>query len=236
MTKKAYPLICSNPDCGRTFFDHRRKLKYCSPKCSKARNGLRSFARVTLPNSRHRRANRVRDAFGCHSKREWLDKLRASGFLCFYCGKELVGRNATRDHFIPLSKGGSDSISNIVPACRRCNCKKGTLTGQEFLAQILQREQGFSPDHMPAEFLSVYDPHATTTSKCNFKITKTRSSNRGVENVDNFYRRAPSHSKVTSTPEGNLLNPYIAQLDEKPEFPENPEKSATSTSFKQVTS
>ncbi|WP_397368836.1 HNH endonuclease [Paenibacillus anseongensis] len=56
---------------------------------------------------------------------------------CFYCGEKMT-KNAglkqrTRDHLIPLSRGVSDYIENIVPACRSCNSFKGTKTVDEFL-------------------------------------------------------------------------------------------------------
>lgn len=43
---------------------------------------------------------------------------------CAYCGKKQ--KSLTQDHIIPLSKGGSHTMSNIVPACRSCNSKKRT--------------------------------------------------------------------------------------------------------------
>lgn len=42
---------------------------------------------------------------------------------CIYCGTE---EDTTFDHLIPLSKGGPDTISNQVPACRSCNSSKGS--------------------------------------------------------------------------------------------------------------
>jgi 5-methylcytosine-specific restriction endonuclease McrA len=40
---------------------------------------------------------------------------------CAYCGKST---KLTIDHFIPISLGGSDCLSNILPACWGCNASK----------------------------------------------------------------------------------------------------------------
>lgn len=45
---------------------------------------------------------------------------------CAYCNKKLRWRLVTEDHVIPISKGGTDYIENIVPACKSCNSKKGS--------------------------------------------------------------------------------------------------------------
>jgi len=49
---------------------------------------------------------------------------RRDRHTCMYCLAELGGRHLTRDHVIPLSKGGRDCWSNVVTACRACNQKK----------------------------------------------------------------------------------------------------------------
>ena len=41
---------------------------------------------------------------------------------CAYCGKRQ--KRLTKDHIIPVSKGGAHTIENIVPACKSCNSKK----------------------------------------------------------------------------------------------------------------
>ncbi|MBI4216646.1 MAG: HNH endonuclease [Chloroflexi bacterium] len=60
---------------------------------------------------------------------------------CFHCGKKLSfnaygrvdGRGSWEiDHSNPLSRGGTDNLSNLVPSCLACNRSKGGLTSTEF--------------------------------------------------------------------------------------------------------
>jgi 5-methylcytosine-specific restriction endonuclease McrA len=44
--------------------------------------------------------------------------------LCAYCGLRFQLRDLSRDHVIPVSRGGRDIWTNSVTACRRCNTKK----------------------------------------------------------------------------------------------------------------
>jgi 5-methylcytosine-specific restriction endonuclease McrA len=44
--------------------------------------------------------------------------------LCGYCGVRFQLRDLSRDHVIPVSRGGRDVWTNSVTACRRCNTKK----------------------------------------------------------------------------------------------------------------
>lgn len=53
----------------------------------------------------------------------WLPILEAFGYRCAYCGASDVPLE--RDHRIPVSRGGSDDPSNLVPACKPCNVRKG---------------------------------------------------------------------------------------------------------------
>lgn len=54
---------------------------------------------------------------------EWaIIKGRAKN-KCYYCQQKM--QRLTMDHIIPLSKGGQHIASNIVPACRSCNSRKG---------------------------------------------------------------------------------------------------------------
>ena len=49
---------------------------------------------------------------------------------CFYCKKDLdfsIGRGVHLDHYIPLSKDGTHSITNVVWSCSTCNLQKGSV-------------------------------------------------------------------------------------------------------------
>lgn len=62
-------------------------------------------------------------------------KFREQGGQCFYCRKN-VGRRVApwhADHFIPLSKGGTNHPSNIVITCPQCNLSKHAKFPWEFM-------------------------------------------------------------------------------------------------------
>lgn len=68
---------------------------------------------------------------GSHTAAERREKFARLGNVCFYCG---CGGRLTADHDVPLARGGTDNIGNILPACRSCNSRKNTRTASEFLA------------------------------------------------------------------------------------------------------
>lgn len=68
-------------------------------------------------------------AGGSFTAQEWADKLSLYEGKCCYCGAPWE----QMDHLIPLSRGGSNNIDNLVPACRSCNRDKGSKTLGEYL-------------------------------------------------------------------------------------------------------
>ena len=57
---------------------------------------------------------------------------RRDGHICLYCGEKFRTLLLTRDHVLPLSRGGRDSWENVVTACFRCNNQKGNKTPEEW--------------------------------------------------------------------------------------------------------
>ncbi len=56
---------------------------------------------------------------------------RRDGNLCMYCGEHFADHQLSRDHVIPVVKGGKDVWTNVVAACKRCNNMKGGRTPEE---------------------------------------------------------------------------------------------------------
>lgn len=45
-------------------------------------------------------------------------------YTCGYCGRHFQEDKLTRDHIVPVSKGGKDVWTNVIAACKKCNNAK----------------------------------------------------------------------------------------------------------------
>jgi len=50
--------------------------------------------------------------------------LEQGQYICHYCN----GIADTADHIIPVSQGGTNELSNLLPACRSCNSTRQDRT------------------------------------------------------------------------------------------------------------
>jgi len=80
---------------------------------------------------------------------------RRDGLTCMYCLTTMPIRQLTRDHIIPLSRGGLDQWSNVVTACRSCNQRKADSLLQEINMRL--HAVPFTPNH--AEWLILRNRH-----------------------------------------------------------------------------
>lgn len=88
------------------------------------------------------RRARLADArkMGAHTEGEWWALVRSACMRCAYCGTRTTvcppanRPNAlTKDHRVPLARGGSDGIVNLAVSCRACNAEKATMTATEYI-------------------------------------------------------------------------------------------------------
>jgi hypothetical protein len=111
-----------NPDKER----QARRIAYAS-------NPAKSIAAVTAWVKAHlsqkyaaNHARRVLTRYSVNGEKVDLDMLYARDKgICQLCQKPVRRKDASRDHVIPLSKGGEHSYKNCVLAHLRCNASKG---------------------------------------------------------------------------------------------------------------
>ena len=81
-----------------------------------------------------------------HNRLKVLDNGNA---VCHWCG---VNQATEADHLEPTDNGGTNDISNLVPACKPCNARRGqqyatqkqrakTLTPQGFAEPVFLQNQ-----------------------------------------------------------------------------------------------
>jgi HNH endonuclease len=106
---------------------YRTKLKTDPKWVAKKRARGQLWVKRNPLKQRHRvavyRARKI-GAKGSHTLDQWMSVVRLHSWKCFYCGKKLNRKTLTKDHRNPLSKGGTDFVRNLVPACKACNSGK----------------------------------------------------------------------------------------------------------------
>ncbi len=91
-----------------------KKRKEIVDKCRKAHPEYNT----TIKNNRRALEANVE---GTHTSKEWKELCEKYNNKCLCCKSQT---KLTRDHIVPLSKGGTNYISNIQPLCLSCNSSK----------------------------------------------------------------------------------------------------------------
>jgi 5-methylcytosine-specific restriction endonuclease McrA len=91
-----------------------------------------------------RRRARLLQAEGSYTTAELLELVARYRGQCAYCG----GPGPLQaDHRIPLGRGGTNYIENIIPACEPCNLRKHLLTEDAFRERF--RRERLAPPPAP---------------------------------------------------------------------------------------
>ena len=69
----------------------------------------------------------------------WLLRAAEFGNRCAYCASLM--RVPEMDHIVPIASGGTHTMDNLVPACRRCNSSK---SGRPMLVWLLGRRRALN--------------------------------------------------------------------------------------------
>lgn len=81
--------------------------------------------------NRRRRAWKLSAPRNDLTNAQWSAILHHYNYRCVYCPPKCKDckkqtHQLTQDHIEPYAKGGSNTVSNVVPACRSCNSRKHT--------------------------------------------------------------------------------------------------------------
>lgn len=138
--------------CGTTFTQVSTQQRMCSARCKR------------LAASRRRRARIA----GTTTQWRWSDFMRLArtfGFQCAYCGTA-PDEPLEPDHVVPISKGGPDALSNLLPACHSCNSSKRDLSLDQWAQSRARRgltqvtTTWAADDHRVWHLALVTDSHA----------------------------------------------------------------------------
>ena len=101
--------------------DRERHRKYNAANKDKSRERLRKY-RATHPDvvraQKHRRRSLINTSIVDAPTARQIEEIMREP--CIYCGEP----SEHLDHVIPLSRGGTHEIDNLVPACAKCNVSK----------------------------------------------------------------------------------------------------------------
>lgn len=67
--------------------------------------------------------------------------------VCLYCGNSAYDpvRDFQIDHFIPVTRGGTNAISNLFPSCEACNSEKSNNNPFDYMMYKYLRKKTITP-------------------------------------------------------------------------------------------
>jgi len=71
------------------------------------------------------------------SKKLRFEVLKRDGYVCQYCGHGAPKVVLHIDHIVPVARGGSNDIENLVTACEACNSGKRASFHDDQLGEVI---------------------------------------------------------------------------------------------------
>lgn len=125
----------------------QRKLKREYAKSSYGKEVIKKWRHKNIKKIlvwNRKRTLEKKGVVGSHTNEEWEDIRRYYDFRCAKCGikeselrrmwKGTYLNKLTKDHIVPISRGGTDFIWNIQPLCVSCNARKHKIKNEKIVA------------------------------------------------------------------------------------------------------
>lgn len=125
----------------REWYDEHKQL--ISEKGKIYRVEHKREIRAAKSNAKHTRRARLKFAKNYFVPRELIEEMYQQP--CGYCGVYVEGQMQI-DHIVPIARGGSHKIGNLLPACPTCNMSKGSKTLSEWKHTRRVRSKEIGPD------------------------------------------------------------------------------------------
>jgi hypothetical protein len=104
--------------------EHARELDRKWSKARRLQNPGTSV-REAERNMRRRAQVKAGEDFTHDERNKYWEAQGMDPKICSYCDKKIKNwLSSVGDHVVPLSKGGTHTLDNVVPCCLSCNCSK----------------------------------------------------------------------------------------------------------------
>ena len=92
-------------------------------------------------------------------------------YTCWMCKIKVVeGNNAGVDHYIPVSKGGANTLKNLRTACKVCNANRKNQLPQD-LSEFGEYNPNFTKQFIPKYLRTSHQKDELTCKICGKEVT-----------------------------------------------------------------
>ena len=110
---------------------YSENTEYCKEKSKIYKKTDKGIA--IAKNNNHKRRSKKKQ--GDVSTKQLLE-LQQNAKVCYWCNVSFKDKKVHIDHYIPLSKGGEHTLSNLVVSCAKCNMSKKAKMPEEFANEL----------------------------------------------------------------------------------------------------